>query len=111
MEKDRDAPARVEVERTLLERPAVQEPRRTNVGIEHRTVVLDASVAVESIQRHGETAVLVNDGVLQSAMHRTGMQDATALVEFALGLLTEHDPSADIARAARGSLPGFDLPI
>jgi len=44
-------------------------------------------------------------------MERTGIDDPAELVAFAIGLLLAPDPSADFARATRGSMPGFDLDI
>jgi len=55
--------------------------------------------------------VAVDCETLKLAMALTGLSDPTELVEFALGLLTAPDPSADFARQSRGSLPGFDLDV
>ncbi len=57
------------------------------------------------------TRVAVDRETLQLAMARAGLSDPTELVEFAPGLLTAPDPSADFARQSRGSLPGFDLDV
>lgn len=56
-------------------------------------------------------SVIVDSETLRLAMERTGLADPARVVEFALRLLSEADPSADIARAARGSLPGLHLDI
>jgi hypothetical protein len=57
------------------------------------------------------TQVAVDREILKLAMALTGLSDPTELVEFALGLLTAPDPSADFARKSRGTLPGFDLDV
>ena len=50
-------------------------------------------------------AVLVNQETLQRAMDVTGVENPTQLVEFALHLLADSDPSSDIAGDAD---PGKD---
>nr|WP_294517144.1 hypothetical protein [uncultured Rhodopila sp.] len=57
------------------------------------------------------TSVTVDREALHLAMERTGIDDPAELVAFAVGLLLAPDPSADFARATRGSMPGFDLDI
>jgi hypothetical protein len=57
------------------------------------------------------TSVEVDCDALHLAMERTGIDDPAELVAFAVGLLLAPDPSADFARATRGSMPGFDLDI
>ncbi len=59
----------------------------------------------------GLVPVKVRDDTLALAMERSGFDDPAALVEFSLRLLIEPDPSAEFARASRGSLSDFDLRI
>jgi hypothetical protein len=64
------------------------------------------------IPSDGTTAsVPVDRDTLKRAVERTGIADPTELVDFALRLLSEADPSADFARRARGTLPDLDLDV
>ena len=56
-------------------------------------------------------SVPVDCDTLRLAMERTGLEDPAQVVAFALRLLTQADPSAEIAQAARGSLPELHLDI
>jgi hypothetical protein len=68
--------------------------------------------AVKSHRESGRSVtVKLRADTLTLAMERSGFADPAELVEFALRLLIAPDPSADFARASRGSLPDFDLTI
>lgn len=55
--------------------------------------------------------VAVDPETLKLATERTGINDPVELVKFALRLLVDADPSADFARASRGTMPGFNLDV
>lgn len=77
-------------------------------------VVLDrgaSSVVGAGVAGDGNVPVIVDRALLRLAVERTGIADAAALVEFALRLLTEPDPSAEFAEQTRGTLPDLDLDI
>nr|WP_294517137.1 hypothetical protein [uncultured Rhodopila sp.] len=80
-------------------------------SVEGGAVVTRNGQEVPDVIAKKVTSVEVDQEALHLAMERTGIDDPAELVAFAVGLLLAPDPSADFARAARGSMPGFDLDI
>jgi hypothetical protein len=53
--------------------------------------------------------VPVDKKVLETAAKNTGIEDREELVNYALALLADADPSAEFARQNRGALRGLRL--
>jgi hypothetical protein len=60
-------------------------------------------------ERETSQDVRVDAKLLRDAAEATGIQEPGELVRFALSLLLQPDPSGDVMRAARGSMPGLEL--
>jgi hypothetical protein len=58
-----------------------------------------------------KSAVPVDEKVLETAAKNTGIEDREELVNYALTLLADADPSAEFARQNRGALRGLRLDI
>jgi hypothetical protein len=80
-------------------------------SVEGGAVVTRNGQEVPDVIAKKVTSVEVDQETLHLAMERTGIDDPAELVAFAISLLLAPDPSADFARATRGSMPGFDLDI
>ena len=116
--KDRATKLRA-AKRTLKRATVPTEPTRVVRGTlnvnTRQPKVIKGSAVLEGRRASMKVTTLVlvpvDQAVLKAVAARTGLQDEGAIVDYALHLLADSDPSVEFAMKNLGALRGLDLDI